>query len=638
MAIHVGKPTTVAQEPGREEPPDGGATGAGAGDRHKLTALQGLSALSLDAMASVAYGPESIVLVLAAAGAYGMGFTLPVTLAIAALLAVLVASYRQVIAAFPDGGGSYAVAKRHLGRRTSLVAAASLILDYVLNVAVSVTAGVAALTSAFPALHGERVWICLAVLILVTAVNLRGVVDSAKAFLLPTALFVGSILAMITVGLFRDGPVSTASAAGHASALGEGATTVGALLLLKAFAAGCSALTGVEAVANAVPSFRAPAARRAQRTEVALGALLGVMLIGLSILIGRFHLQPVEGVTVLAQLADASFGHNAAFYVVQFATMVLLALAANTSFGGLPVLMSLLARDNHLPHVFALKADRQVHRHGVVWLALVSAVLLVFSGGDTNTLVPLFAIGVFVGFTICQVGMVRHWYGGRPKGWQTKAALNGFGAVLTGVSAVVVTATKFTEGAWLIVLALPLIVLVFEKVHRAYAEIGERLELGRVPQPPHQARSLVVVPVSGLSRLTCQALTAARSLGDEVLAVTVTHPTAEDRLAAEALRRDWELWKPGVELIELSSETRSLGRPVSAYVRKLAETHPDAQVTVLIPETEPAHLWQRLLQNQRGSVVAHAVRRDTDAVICRLRFRITEEAGPAVLDVARTGS
>ncbi|MFD4246808.1 APC family permease [Streptomyces sp. NPDC058525] len=630
MAIHVGKPTAVAEVPGQEEPPDAGAKGAG--ERHKLTALQGLSALSLDAMASVAYGPESIVLVLAAAGAYGMGFTLPVTLAIAALLAVLVASYRQVIAAFPDGGGSYAVAKRHLGKRTSLVAAASLILDYVLNVAVSVTAGVAALTSAFPALHGERVWICLGVLALVTAVNLRGVVDSAKAFLVPTALFVGSILTMITVGLFRDGPVSTASAAGHASALGQGATAVGALLLLKAFAAGCSALTGVEAVANAVPSFRTPAARRAQRTEVALGALLGVMLIGLSILIGRFHLQPVEGVTVLAQLADASFGHNAAFYVVQFATMVLLALAANTSFGGLPVLMGLLARDNHLPHVFALKADRQVHRHGVVWLALVSGALLVFSGGDTNTLVPLFAIGVFVGFTICQVGMVRHWYGERRQGWQTKAALNGFGALLTGVSAVVVTATKFTEGAWLIVLALPLIVLAFGKIHRAYAEIGERLELGRVPQPPHQAHSLVVVPVSGLSRLTCQALTAARSLGDEVLAVTVTHPTAEDRLAVESLRRDWELWNPGVELIELSSETRSLGRPMSAYVRKLAETHPDAQVTVLIPETEPAHLWQRLLQNQRGSVVAHAIRRDTDAVICRLRFRITADARPAVFD------
>ncbi|WP_405942724.1 APC family permease [Streptomyces sp. NBC_00207] len=626
MAVHMGKPNTAGQAPGAEEPPDTGAKASSGGDRHRLTALQGLAALSLDAMASVAYGPESIVLVLAAAGAHGMGFTLPVTLAIAALLAVLVASYRQVIAAFPDGGGSYAVAKRHLGRRTSLVAAASLILDYVLNVAVSVTAGVAALTSAFPELYGERVWICLGVLVLVTAVNLRGVVDSAKAFLVPTAVFVGSILAMVVVGLFRDGPVSTASAAGHASALGEGATTVGALLLLKAFAAGCSALTGVEAVANAVPSFRAPAARRAQRTEVALGALLGVMLIGLSVLIGRFHLQPVEGVTVLAQLADASFGHNLAFYLVQFATMVLLALAANTSYGGLPVLMSLLARDNHLPHVFALKADRQVHRHGVVWLALVSGVLLVFSGGDTNTLVPLFAIGVFVGFTICQVGMVWHWYGQRPEAWQTKAALNGFGALLTGVSAIVVTATRFTEGAWLIVLALPLIVLAFEKVHRAYTEIGERLELGRIPQAPRRSRSLVVVPVSGLSRLTCQALTAARSLGDEVLAVTVVHPSPEDRPTAEALLRDWELWKPGVRLVELSSDTRSLGRPVAGFVRELARTHPDAQVTVLIPETEPARLWQRMLQNQRGSVVAHAIRRDTDAVICRLRFRIAADA------------
>ncbi|MCX5175343.1 APC family permease [Streptomyces virginiae] len=627
MAIDMGKTTAAGKAPGTEEPPDTGLrTPSEAGERHRLTSLQGLAALSLDAMASVAYGPESIVLVLAAAGAYGLGFTLPVTLAIAALLAVLVASYRQVIAAFPDGGGSYAVAKKHLGRRTSLVAAASLILDYVLNVAVSVTAGVAALTSAFPELYGERVWICIGVLVLVTAVNLRGVVDSAKAFLVPTAVFVGSILTMVVVGLFRDGPVSTASAAGHASALGADATAVGALLLLKAFAAGCSALTGVEAVANAVPSFRAPAARRAQRTEVALGALLGVMLIGLSVLIGRFHLQPVEGVTVLAQLADASFGHNLAFYVVQFATMVLLALAANTSFGGLPVLMSLLARDNYLPHVFALKADRQVHRHGVVWLALVSAALLMFSGGDTNTLVPLFAIGVFVGFTICQVGMVRHWYGERPKGWQAKAALNGFGALLTGVSAVVVTATKFTEGSWLIVLALPLIVLGFEKVNRAYAQIGARLELGRIPQPPQRSRSLVVVPVSGLSRLTCQALTAARSLGDEVLAVTVTHAGPEDRQAAEALCRDWELWKPGIELIEVSSATRSLGRPVSAYVRELTQKHPDAQVTVLIPETEPAHLWQRMLQNQRGSVVAHAIRRDTDAVICRLRFRITADA------------
>ncbi|MFE6101396.1 APC family permease [Streptomyces laurentii] len=597
--------------PTTAEPPDPDA-------RHRLTAVTGLAALSLDAMASVAYGPEAIVLVLAAAGAHGLGFTLPVTLAIAGLLAVLVASYRQVVAAFPDGGGSYAVARTYLGRRTSLVAAASLVLDYVLNVAVAVTAGVAALTSAFPGLYGDRLWICLCVLALITAINLRGIVDSARAFIVPTAVFVGAILVMITVGLFRDAPVSTGASAGHASVLADNATSVGALLLLKAFASGCSALTGVEAIANAVPSFRAPAVRRAQRAEVALGALLGVMLIGLSVLISRFGLQPVEGVTVLAQLADASFGHNAVFYVVQFATMVLLALSANTSFGGLPVLLKLLARDDYVPHVFGLKADRQVHRHGVVWLAVVSAGLLVFSGGDTNTLVPLFAIGVFVGFTLAQTGMVLHGRAARQWG---KALLNGVGALLTGVAAIVVTATKFHDGAWLIVIALPLLVALFELVHRAYGRIADRLGVGRIPEPPHRARSLILVPVSSLTRVTSKALTAAVSLGDEVRAVTVCHPDPEDRAHADALARDWALWNPGVALVRLPSERRSLGRPITAYVRHLAKAYPDTQITVLIPEAEPERLWQRLLQNQRGAVVAHAVRRDTDAVVCRLRFR-----------------
>ncbi|MFJ4333560.1 MULTISPECIES: APC family permease [unclassified Streptomyces] len=597
-----------------EEPPD-------TGDRHRLTAVTGLAALSLDAMASVAYGPEAIVLVLAAAGAHGLGFTLPVTLAIAALLAVLVASYRQVIAAFPDGGGSYAVAKAHLGPRTSLLAAGSLVLDYVLNVAVAVTAGVAALTSAVPALYGDRLWLCLAVLVLITAVNLRGIVESARVFIVPTAVFVVSILALIAVGLFRSAPVSTAASDGHASVLADNATTVGALLLLKAFASGCSALTGVEAIANAVPSFRAPRARRAQRAEVALGAVLGVMLIGLSVLISRFHLQPVAGVTVLAQLADASLGHNAAFYVIQFATMILLALSANTSFGGLPVLLKLLARDNFLPHVFALKADRQVHRHGVLALAAVSAALLLFSGGDTNTLVPLFAIGVFVGFTIAQVGMVRHWRRERNRGWRGKAVLNGLGALLTGVSAVVVTVTKFQEGAWLIVIALPLLVVAFEAVHRAYTRIGESLGIGRVPEPPQRDRSVVVVPVAGLSRLTREALNAAASLGDEVRAVTVCYPDPEDRAQTHALERAWADWDPGVGLVLLSSERRSLGHPIAAYVRDTAAAAPGTRITVLIPEVEPGRWWQRPLQNQRGAVVAHAVRRETDAVICRLRFR-----------------
>ncbi|MFB7662573.1 APC family permease [Kitasatospora sp. NPDC056138] len=607
-----------------EEPPDTGAPYEEERSRDKLTALGGLAALSLDAMASVAYGPESIVLVLAAAGAYGLGFTLPVTVAIAVLLGVLVASYRQVIAAFPDGGGSYAVAKAHLGRRAALTAAASLVIDYILNVAVSVTAGVAALTSAVPELYDDRIWLCLGVLALVTAVNLRGVAESARWFMAPTAVFVLAILAIIVAGLFRSTPASTAAAAGHASTLADNATTVGALLLLKAFAAGCSALTGVEAVANAVPSFRAPRVRRAQHTEVALGALLGVMLIGLAVLIGRFHLQPVEGVTVLAQLADASLGHGFGFYLVQFSTVILLGLAANTSFGGLPVLMRLLARDNNLPHVFALRADHQVHRHGVLFLSLVSAVLLVGSGGDVNSLVPLFSIGVFVGFTICQVGMVRHWNGERGPGWRGKALLNGFGALLTGTATLVVTGTKFTEGAWGICLALPLLVALFELVHRTYERIGERLELGRVPGAVTRQRSLVLVPVTAISRLTRDALSAAVSLGDEVMAVTVVHtsPDAEDRQAAEALRRDWELWQPGVPLVEVTDAHRRLGAPLAAYVNELGVERSYERITVLIPEVEPAKFWQRALQNQRGAVIDRALRRRTDAAVCRLRLRM----------------
>ncbi|MEW1780275.1 APC family permease [Streptomyces sp. NPDC086777] len=622
MSVLTAEPGAV---PAGEEPPD-------TGERHRLTAVTGLAALSLDAMASVAYGPEAIVLVLAAAGAHGLGFTLPVTLAIAALLAVLVASYRQVIAAFPDGGGSYAVARTHLGARTGLVAAASLVLDYVLNVAVAVTAGVAALTSAFPALYPHRLVLCLAVLVLVTGVNLRGIVEAAKAFIVPTVVFVGSVFVLIVVGLFRSSPASTVTAAGHASVLADNASGVGALLLLKAFASGCAALTGVEAIANAVPSFRVPRVRRAQHAEVALGAVLGAMLVGLSVLISRFHLQPVAGVTVLAQLADASLGHNWGFYVIQFATMILLALSANTSFGGLPVLLKLLARDNYLPHVFALKADRQVHRHGVLALAVVSAALLVFSGGDTNTLVPMFAIGVFVGFTVAQVGMVRHWRLQRGAGWRGRALLNGLGAVLTGVATVVVTASKFTEGGWLVVVMLPLLVGAFVAVHRAYGRIGERLGLGRIPDPPHRERSVVIVPVSSLSRLTSRALSAAASLGDEVRAVTVCHPDPEDRAQLDALERAWAEWDPGVPLVRLCCERRTLGRPIAAYVRAVTAAEPATQVTVLIPETEPERLWLgvplrgawgRLLHNQRGAVVAHAVRKETDAVICRLRFRLS---------------
>ena len=325
-------------------------------DKHRLTAIEGLAALSLDALSSVAYGPEAIVVVLVAAGTVGLEYTLPVTVAIVVLLTVLVVSYRQVIAAFPSGGGAYAVAKRHLGRRPSLVAAASLIVDYVLNAAVGVSAGVAALTSAFPELYGARVWLCLAVLALITGVNMWGVAEAARSFIIPTLLFIIAIGAVIIGGLVRSQPVVA-----PVQHLPQTVTAVSLLLLLRAFASGCSALTGVEAIANAVPQFRKPRARRAQHTEMWLGVLLGVMLLGLAILIKKFHVTPAPQETVLAQLTAASLGHNAAFYFVQLITTVLLALAANTSFGGLPVLASRLASTGKPPkEVLAASASSTV--------------------------------------------------------------------------------------------------------------------------------------------------------------------------------------------------------------------------------------------------------------------------------------
>jgi len=590
---------------GAEEPPD-------KAERHRLSVIGGLAALSLDAMASVAYGPEAIVIVLAVAGGSGMGYTLPVTLTIAGLLAVLVFSYRHVIAAFPEGGGAYGVSRKYLGRRSAMVAAASLIVDYVLNVAVSVAAGVAALTSAFPGLLPYTLWLCLAVLAFITAINYRGIAHSARLFIAPTVIYIGAIVLVIVVGLLRDDAVTVEQAHHQAQTV----QTVGVLLLLKAFANGCAALTGVEAIANAVPSFKKPRVKRAQHAELALGGLLALMLIGIALLIEKFSIRPAEGVTVLSQVTEAAVGHGIGFYVVQFATVILLALAANTSFGGLPVLAQLLAKDNNLPHLFALRAERQVHRYGIGFLAVTAGILLAASNGDMNTLVPLFAIGVFVGFTLSQAGMVRHWLNERTPGWHGKLALNAFGAVLTAIAAVVVTATKFTEGGWLILIALPIMVAVMEWVHRSYARIGERLQLGRTPPPPRPRKSLVVVPIGGVSLLTQQALAAALSLGDRVVAVRVVHP--DDAQENARFVAEWEKWAPDVQLSLINDERRRLVEPVVEYVNDVRERH----VFVLIPEVEPEHVWERVLQNQRGAVLAHALRRDTESVVCRLRFRM----------------
>lgn len=579
--------------------------------RRGLTVSTGLAGLSLDAMASVSYGPEAIVLVLATAGGVGLGMTLPVTLAIAALLAVLVASYRQVIAAFPDGGGAYAVAKRHLGHRTSLVAAASLIVDYILNVAVSIAAGVAALTSAFPVLHGYTVWICLAILVGVTALNLLGIRESARAFMIPTVVFVAGIFAVIIGGLVRSEPAAVTTGVAAVSDI----HTIGVLLLLKAFSSGCAALTGVEAIANAVPSFDTPQVKRAQRAEVALGALLGVMLIGLAVLIEKFSLRPIEGTTVLSQLTEAALGHGIGYYVVQFATVVLLALAANTSYGGLPTLTRILADDNCLPHRFAVSSPRQVYRYGVLTLGMTAGVLLIAARGEMNALVPLFAIGVFVGFTIAQIGMVRHWWQTRVDGWRWRTALNGFGALLTCVAAIVTTAMKFTEGAWLIVLVLPALVLGMERIRGAYTRIGGRRGNGTIPDQPQATGTAIVVPVSEVSDLSREALSAAMSIGKDVVAVHVCLPGESVR----AFTKAWEAWHPEVRLVLLEDSDATVGGPVARYVR---ENFAGRRKVVVIAEIDPPLGWDRVLPSHRSDELERELRRMTDTVVCHLRVQV----------------
>jgi len=551
-------------------------------EQHRLTAVEGLAALSLDALSSVAYGPEAILVVLVAGGAIALHYSLPITGAIVLLLAALVVSYRQVIEAFPSGGGAYAVSKAHLGTQASLVAAASLIVDYVLNAAVGVSAGIAALTSAYPGLYGARVWLCLAALALITGLNLWGVSESARVFTVPTVLFIVAMAAVIVGGLVRTHPAVPLN-----HQVPTATETVGILLLLKAFASGCSALTGVEAIANAVPEFRKPRVHRAQHTEVWLGILLGVMLIGLGILIRKFHVVPHNNPTVLAQLTEAALGHNVAYYAVQLITMVLLALAANTSFGGLPVLAALLARDNFLPHMFGLRADRQVHRYGVVVLALAAAALLVASNGNTQALVPLFAVGVFIGFTLSQFGMVKHWRTQRTPGWKMRAAINGFGALLTALTTVIELVSKFTEGAWLIVLVIPGLVLLFDRIHRTYAQIGAMLQIGQTPKPPSKMKSLVVVPVTSISRLTAEGISTALSIGDEVVAVNVSFIDPDDEAAEESFRQHWEQWRPNVPLVTLSTARRSIAKPIVKYLADIEAKDKYHRLVVLIPEVQP---------------------------------------------------
>ena len=593
-----------------DHPGERGETG------HGLSLMGGLAALSLDALSSVAYGPEAMITVLILAGTGGLSYAIPLTLVITAMLALLVISYTQVISAYPDGGGAYAVAKHDLGRFWALLAAASLVVDYVLTVAVSLAAGAASLGSLFPTFSHHLLLVCLAELALLTIVNLFGISESAKLLMAPTVVFIASIFAVIIAGPFHPHPVAvigTAIKRGPAQALGI-------LLILKAFASGCSAVTGVEAIANGVPAFREPRVRNAQRTEISLGVLLGLMLVGLAVLIHHHDVVPRNNVTVLAQVTAAAFGTGWMFYLSNIAVTVVLAFAANTSFGGLPVLMSLLAKDHRLPHLFYLRAEKPVYRHGIVALALASMLLLIAVNGDTERLIPLFTIGVFVGLTISQVGLVRHWRSLRSPRWHLRATLNGAGASMTAVAVLIFLTTKFLEGAWVVCIAVPLLIWLFSHTEHYYAEVAEELRLGLLPPVPRRRESVVIVPTTTVSLLSERALSAALSLGQTVIAVAV----AGDENEREQILHDWGRWRCAVPIEVLIDPQRSLVRTVLHYIESV-EADRDVTITVLIPEVLPRKRRHEILHNQRGRLLEVVLKARTDIVVATLPFHLHEK-------------
>ncbi len=595
----------------------------------EITPVEGLSALSLDALTSVAYGPEAILVVLAAAGATALHLILPITIAIIGLLTILVISYRQVIDAYPHGGGAYAVTRDNFGAAVSKLAGGALIVDYTLTVAVSIAAGVGQLSSAFPSTAPYTVPICIGILLVITALNLRGLGEGARAFLLPTMVFIVGLLAIIAVGLVHPFGAGTPPAGASVVAT-HPLEAVGILLVLKAFSAGCSALTGVEAIANGVPLFREPRVQRAKRTELLLGVILGTMLLGLAVLTNKFHIQPRSNETVLSQIMAEAVGRHWAYYLVSITITLVLALAANTSFGGLPVLTSLLSRDNCLPHFFGLRDRRLVFGNGILALTVFSAILLVAVGGNTNTLIPLFAIGVFTGFTLSQAGLVVHWRRTREPGWTRRAIVNGTGAVVTALATVIFLVTKFVEGAWVVVVAIPLLILLFNRIEAYYSRSAQELGVGTTQPPLHRKRTIVLVPVTSVSRMTHHALTEAISLGDDVLAVTVVIDGVPAQDRPPDVEAQWREWDPGVPLRVLHTEYASIVEPILGVVDEL-RMQGDRQVVVLIPVVIPEHFRYRLLHNQVDLALTAQLHRRPDVVVARVPLPIRTPEGTGTL-------
>jgi amino acid transporter len=592
----------------------------------QIGATEGIPIFGLDALSSAAYGPEAALSLLIPLGLLGVQYIVPVSAAIITLLVIVYFSYRQTIAAYPTGGGSYTVARFNLGTFWGLLAAAALLADYILTAAVGISAGVGALVSAVPRLLPHTMELCLGILLVITIVNLRGVKDAGLAFLLPTYLFVGTLLITIVGGIAR-----TLMSGGHPQAVaplqpGAPATALQAAsywLLLRVFASGCTALTGVEAVSNGVKAFREPRVQNAQRTLTVIITVLAVLLAGISYLVkvyGIVATNPGEPgyQSVLSMLIAAVFGKGWFYYVAIASILLVLSLSANTAFADFPRLCRAIAQNNYLPHGFAQRGRRLVYTQGILVLALLTAALLVLFGGVTDRLIPLYAVGAFLAFTLSQAGMVRHWWKVRGSHWRKSAAVNGLGAFVTGVTVIVVLVAKFVEGAWLTLLFIPLMVVLFHRVRRHYHNVALASQC-TVPMQPLQEGApppIVVVPIERWSTLGKQSLEFASRLSPEVTGV---HVEPGEKEHAALLEEDWKRYvcapyraagREAPKLEILSSPYRFVVVPVVQFVLELSAKHPDRKIVVVIPELVETRWYEYFLHNQRArllewSLLAH---------------------------------
>jgi amino acid transporter len=559
----------------------------------RLSKTVALAIFSSNAISSVAYATEEILLVLVLAGTAAVAWSIPVSFAILFLIVVLTISYRQIIYEYPEGGGAYVVARSNLGEQPALIGAAALMIDYVLTVAVSTAAGIAALTSAVPSLFEHRVALGLTAIIFIVIMNLRGVRESGKFFAGPTYFGIGVLLLMVGIGCVQTFFGQGVSSSQNSLTAVEDLTL---FLILRSVAAGCTAATGMEVVSNGVKAFRQPESKNAATTMLHMSLILAILFMGITFLAYHFGIQPKTDETIVSQLARMTFGTGVLYYALQIGTMLLLVLAANSAFAAFPQLASILARDGYMPRQMATFGDRLVFSNGIIILGVIACFLLVLFHGDTHALIPLYAVGVFISFTLSQAGMVRRWLTKKGPHWQTKLMVNGVGAVTTGGGVIIISSTKFLHGAWIVFLLIFILVSMFRSIRSHYKAVAEQITLTRDHRPPLPQRNIVIIPISGVDQAVIRAVDYARSHAGEIRAVLVD----VDPQATARIQIQWAQWGCGVNLLAIPSPYRSVLGSLLDYVEKILEKEPDIWVTVVIPEILPAHWWQGVLHNQRA--------------------------------------